>query len=270
MSVCVLVKVGEGLVLATDSASTVIGVPVLPNGNQGPQGVLKIFFTGKKLFQLGDLPVGIMSWGAGSFKERSIASLIEEFESTEEIKQINKKNVEIKKIADKLWDFLLRASDVFFPDVPKEGRPKTGIVIGGYTKQRFFPDEYSMNIPVTEPYKPRPEKDNEPNFGANWYGMTDAIVRFHHGRDDGVINILSKHGIDEDTIKKITEEISREIQYPVLFNAMPLQDAIHYAKFLIDLTIARYRFVLGAELCGGKVNLATITRKEGFREVNIE
>lgn len=269
MSICVLVKVGEGLVFATDSASTVGGAPVLPNGSQGPQGVIKIFYTGKKLFQLGELPVGVMAWGAGSFKDRTIASLVEEFESTKEITSIDdKEKVDIKEIADKLWHFMLKSSDKFYKKIPKNARPKTGLVIGGYSSDSFFPEEYAMTIPVKKPFRIRPnKKDETPDFGSNWYGMTDAIIRFHHGRDDRIFGILKKHSVDEETIKEIHDKIGKEIQYPILFNAMPLNDAIEYARFLVGLTIARFKFVAGAEICGGNIHIATITRKRGFEEV---
>lgn len=269
MSICVLIKVGEGLVFATDSASTVGGAPVLPNGSRGPQGVIKIFYTGKKLLQLGELPVGIMTWGAGSFKDRTIASLVEEFESTKEITLINsKEEVDIKEIANKLWNFVLEKSDKFFNNTPKKARPKTGLVIGGYSGDNFFPEEYAMTVPVKETFRIRPDKeDGGPNFGANWYGMTDAITRFHHGRDGRIFNILKKYGMEEEKIKEINKEIGKVVQYPILFNAMPLKDAIEYARFLVELTIARFRFVAGAEICGGDIHIATITRKSGFLEI---
>ena len=164
----------------------------------------------------------------------------------------------------------MAASDEFFTEVPPEGRPKTGIVVGGYTGQKFFPEEYTMHVPITKTYRPRPDKDGKPNFGANWYGMTDAIVRFHHGRDDRIFQIIRNHGISDEVLADIKEEIGRELQYPILFNAMPLGDAIEYARFLVELTIARFRYVVGAEVCGGKVNIAAITRKDGFNIVGGE
>ena len=45
---------------------------------------------------------------------------------------------------------------------------------------------------------------------------------------------------------------------------MPLGDAIAYAEFVVSLTIGRYRFAIGAELCGGPIDVAVITRADGF------
>jgi hypothetical protein len=265
MSVCVIVKVGEGLVLATDSASSIIGGPILPGGTPGPQGIIKIFFSGKKIFQVGNLPVGVMAWGAGSFKERSIASLIEEFESTEEIRKIEKRDdVDINDISNRLYQFLNNSSDKYFQSIPASSRPNTGIIVCGYSKLNFFPDISMLSIPHGGNNILRPDINGEPDFGANWYGLTDAINRFHHGRDDRIFEIIERQGVEKHSISTISETMNREIQYTVLFNAMPLVDAIQYARFLVDISIARYRFVAGPELCGGEVQLATITRKQGF------
>lgn len=265
MSVCVLVKVGEGLVLASDSASTVAGTPVTPDGQQGPQGVVKVFFNSTKIFQIRDLPVGILSWGAGSFQSRTVASLVEEFENLDDIKKIDRNILDVQILAEKLWDFMKNKSDELFGKMPIEGRPKTGLLISGYSKENFFPEEYRIIVPNQSVVRIRPDIDGKPDFGADWYGLTDAIVRFHHGRDDKIFNILQEIGVTSEVINKLKEIISQRIQYPVLFDAMPLGDAIEYAKFLVQLTIARFRFVIGAELCAGPVDLAVITRKEGFK-----
>ncbi|MCF7805825.1 MAG: hypothetical protein K9N46_15185 [Candidatus Marinimicrobia bacterium] len=264
MSVCVAVKVGEGLVFASDSATTVAGAPASSGGQQGPQGIVKVFYNATKIFQIDKLPVGVMTWGAGSFKARTIASLIEEFENQEEIKQLKASSLEVGDLAKTLWDFLNKKSDEFFSEIPKQARPQTGLILAGYSGDNFFPEEYLMAIPMQKPRRVREDVEGQPNFGANWYGMTDAIIRFHHGRADEITDILNELEIDSDTIDKFENRIQQDIQYKVLFHAMPLGDAIDYARFLIDLTIARFRFVVGAELCGGPVDIATITRKSGF------
>lgn len=264
MSVCILVKVGEGLVLASDSASTVSGAPRTAEGTVGPQGVVKIFYNATKMFQIGDLPVGVLSWGAGSFQARTIASLVEEFENTDEVKAISKENVNISDIAHAIRKFMVQKSDELFPDIPNKGRAKIGLIICGYSLKDFFPEEYVMIVPVEEPRRIRPPIDSKPDFGANWYGATDAIVRFHHGRDDRLSHILGQEGIEPDKIKKIEDNIRTNVQYTILFQAMSLKDAIDYAKFLVELTISRFKFVLGAEICGGPIDIATISRKEGF------
>jgi hypothetical protein len=264
MSVCVLVKVGEGLVLAADSASSIAGAPILPGGQPGPQGIIKLFFNATKIFQIGKLPLGILTWGAGSFQARNIASLVHEFENTKDISKLKKEDLIVQDVADELFKFMSKKSDEFFKDIPIPGRPKAGLILCGYSKDKFFPEEYIMTIPDLEPKRVRPDKGDKPDFGANWFGMIDAMHRFHHGYDNRLFDILKSNGISEADIEKIKNQIAREIEYQVIFNAMPLGDAIDYAKFAVEMTIARFRFAIGAELCGGDVDVATITKKDGF------
>ena len=60
MSVVIIVKVSEGLVLGADSASTLQGSVRGPNGNI-QQGVLKTFMNARKLLQIGDFPIGVLT-----------------------------------------------------------------------------------------------------------------------------------------------------------------------------------------------------------------
>jgi hypothetical protein len=48
---------------------------------------------------------------------------------------------------------------------------------------------------------------------------------------------------------------------------MPIQDAIDLARYLIELTIGFVRFSSGAPTVGGSVEIAAITKHEGFRWV---
>ena len=120
-------------------------------------------------------------------------------------------------------------------------------------------------VPTEKPRRLRPPMEGQPDFGANWYGLVDAVVRLHHGRDDRVFEILQSRGVDEKQLEQIKTDFSQNLQYPVLFTAMPLIDAVDYATYLIETTIGRYRFSVGAELCGGPIDVATISRKEGFQ-----
>ncbi len=255
MSICLLAKVPEGLVLATDSASTV--------GDPGPAGVLKVFFNATKVFQIRDLPVGVLTWGSGSFRARTVASLVDEFENTDEVRALEAPELDIRALTDQFWTFMCRKSEEIFPQIPLDSRPHSGFVICGYPGSEFFPEEYMVDVPTVGPRRLRPPIDGEPDFGVNWYGMTDAIERFHHGRDARLFDVLGNSGLTAQQADAVNAAVS-EFQYPVLFAAMPLGDAIDYVEFLVQMTINRYRFCVGAEICGGAIDIAAITRKDGF------
>jgi hypothetical protein len=48
---------------------------------------------------------------------------------------------------------------------------------------------------------------------------------------------------------------------------MPFQDALDLAEFMVDATIKMTRFVPGASIVGGPIELAGITKHEGFKWV---
>lgn len=267
MSICVLVKVPEGLVLAADSASSIEGGPVLPDGNPGPPGILKVFYGATKVNQIRNFPVGVMTYGVGSFKARTISSLIQEFGNREDVRSIddNVDELDVEKLSLAFWEFIKSKYDESFSEIPETNRPRCGFIISGYSRKDFFPEEYSLVLPQNGPTRLRPPKDNMPNFGANWFGLTDAIVRLHHGRDDRLFQILLDEGLDHAVVEKLKGVVSQHLQYPVPFWAMPISDAVDYAAFVVRTTIDRYKFVIGAPLCGGGIDIAKITRKEGFK-----
>jgi hypothetical protein len=139
------------------------------------------------------------------------------------------------------------------------------MLVSGYSSGQFFPEQWLFSIPgSTKPETIRPDVDGKPSFGANWYGLSDAIVRLHHGRDDQLIVKLAEHF---KVSKEEIMELTKELQYPVYFNGMPLQDAIDYATYLVNVAIGRFRFVIGAPLCGGEIDVAVITPNQ-FTWVN--
>lgn len=48
---------------------------------------------------------------------------------------------------------------------------------------------------------------------------------------------------------------------------MPIQDAIDLVEFLVDLTIKYSQFSPGATTVGGPIEIAAITKHEGFKWV---
>jgi hypothetical protein len=264
MSVVIVVKVSEGLVLAADSAASLMGKLGSPQGIQ--EGVLKTFYNAKKLIQIGDFPIGILTWGQAYIGARTIESLIREWEheygweSQKIFQEKNKSQYKVKGCTEKLQEYLKMKYNDEFKEIPIEQQPAIGLIVAGYSKGEFFPEIWRFIIPSDDkPVNQRPDINGKPNFGASWFGLTDAIVRLHFGRDDGIIKILSeKYNIAENEIRSLFEPF----QYPVPFAQMPLQDAIDYANYMINVVIGRYRFVLGPEFCGGEIDIAAITQKE--------
>lgn len=253
MSIAVSVKVGEGLVLGADSTTTL----------SSPEGVLNTYDYTRKLAQLKDYPIGIPHWGLNSLGPRNIQSLIAEFEHTLPPKEENSE-YKVERVAGDIFKFFKERYDKLFKKMPKKEKPLLGMQIAGFSDGEFFPEQYVFQLPLDENLvRIREDKpDGTPNFGANWYGQNDAIVRMYLGFDSRTGEFLKAKGIQE---KEIKEHFSK-LEYPVSFDGMPIQDAIDFVYWLIALVIGRFRFVLGPPTCGGEIDIAVVTHSD-FRWV---
>lgn len=273
MSICVSVKVSEGLVLAADSTAAIMGrVGPMP----AEAGILKTYDHVRKLSHIKDYPIGTLTWGAALIGARSVESLVREYEyglpslgeEEEKLKEHRMRNeaeraeeaaykYSVKQIAGGLLDHVSGYYEAEFADQPPEERPPLGILVSGYSSGRFFPEQWLIQFPApTELTEVRPDVDGKPDFGSNWFGLTDAIIRLHWGRDDSALGILAEHfNVTPEEVGRLLERL----QYVVLFDGMPLQDAIDYAVYLVNVVIGRFRFVVGAPLCGGEIDVAVIT-----------
>ena len=256
MTIAIAVKISEGLVLAADSASMVQGE--LKVEGQAPQrGVVQVYSHATKLTQVGEWPVGVVTWGVGQIGSRTIESHVQEYANG----LAEKQTIGVKQVADDLYAFISDRYKKAFGDQT----PQLGLHVAGYSPDVFFPEQYLLSFPSPDKdpvLNARPDNpDGSPAFGANWYGMTDAIVRLYSGFTLAMQALFPKGPPPAAQVKL------RQAAYPIIFDAMPLQDAIDFAAWLAEVTIGRFRFVAGAAAVLGPVDIAVITRHTGFKWV---
>lgn len=254
MTICVSVRIAEGLILAADSMVTIEGTINTPKGPK--EGVLQTFEFANKLTRIKDYPIGVMTWGVASISDRSIPSLIMEWEYGLNLRMLNA-GFTVKDMADELQGFIGERYDKSYPDTKK--RPRLGVFIGGYSDGRFFSEEFFCEWPNKIAWKKvRPDKaDGSPDFGANWFGQVDALNRLIHGYDKSGINELIKRGVEKEIVEKWIGDRVSEMQ--LVFDGMPIQDAVEFANYAVEVTIGRFRFSIGVPVCGGNVDIAVIT-----------
>lgn len=267
MTICVSVQVSEGLVLAADSTAAIEG-----QLGDGRHGVLKTYDHMRKLIRVNDYPTGVLTWGTAHVGTRTVGSLIREFEYTlpslqeeeEKCKERRMRGEEpepytysVREITKGLVEFIGERYREEFSSRPEKSQPLLGLLVSGYSSNQFFPEQWLVEIPLRPDLRElRPDINGKPNFGANWFGMTDAIIRLHWGRDEQALSVLSERfGVSREEVHEALEPF----QYPVIFEGMPLQDAIDYATYVVNVVIGRFRFVVGAPLCGGAIDVAVIT-----------
>ena len=265
MSVVIAVKVSEGLVLGADSAATLHGKITTPQGVQ--EGVLKTYFNARKLLQIGEFPIGVLTWGTSFIGSRTVESVVREWEydnhwwSEETYHGHHSDEFAVRKCAEELCEHASRFYSDEFGELPRQDRPVIGFLVAGYSQMGFFPEVWRFVLPPDcegQVHNQRPDQNGKPDFGASWFGATDAIVRLHFGRDEQAIGIISeKFEISRD---EVTEAL-KPLQYQIPFPVMPLQDAIEYSNYMLNVAVGRYRHVIGSELCGGKIEIAAITQQ---------
>lgn len=236
MTIVVAVKVNDGLVLAVDSAVAVHGGPA-----GQPPGVLKTYDYGRKLSHIKDYPIGTLSWGISLLGSRTIESLINEYEfSLPRASDEDAQGFKVREIADNLRTFLLERYEAQYGPLSPGSQPSLGVLVSGYSDGAYFPEQYLFEFPATPDLQVRrPDKENgEPDFGVDWFGLTDAITRLIKGADPRLREALAER------LQVSTEEawqLLAQFEYPIAFEGMPLQDAIDLAVYLVEMTIGRYR-----------------------------
>ena len=258
MSIVASVKVYDGIVLGAESMTQLIG-----EIGPGQLGLIKTYPNAKKLFQIGKFPIGALTYGAGNIGNSSMESMVAQFGKSlngEELKPFT-----VEGIAKRLLEFMRKAYDERFATVPVEKRPALGLYVAGYGSE---PDpgpgsEWEFVLPADS--VPRPSRPDN-TFGASWRGVSIPFSRLYFGHDPRVFEILQKQlGLSQDKIKELQTQLTTLLVAPVVFDGMPLNDAIGFCKFILETTIGQATYEKGAASCGGPLQIAVITREDGFQ-----
>jgi hypothetical protein len=252
VTICVSVRVAEGLVMAADSVVMLAGDIPTPTGVQ--RQMLQTFEYATKVARVKEYPMGVMTWGLGSISARSIQSLVMEFEY--EYRGAPADTFGVRTVADDLLQFIVTRYDAAYP-APTQDQT-LGLFVGGYSAKEFFSTQYSCELPGQRTWQPvRPDRpDGSPDFGLNWYGLGDALQRLFLGFDTAALQKLVDRGVDPTVIQAWIN--AGEPALPLVFDGMPIQDAVDFAQYAANVVIGRWRFGPGAPLVGGAVDIAVI------------
>jgi len=268
MTIAVALKIDDGLVLASDSAST-----LLDSENR----VLNVYNNANKVFNLiKGLPIGAITWGAGSIGRASISTLVKDlrrrFDGSDAAHQDWKIRPENYQIADIAEQFRRYMFDEQYATHFKSWKdpPVLGFIVAGYSSDGVFGEKFLVCSPPTggpcTAIKPVNPGDTA---GIHWSGQPEAISRLVEGVSPMLGDVLKTNlGVPDAEVPNALAVIKGVLAASgIVQPAMPIQDAIDLARFLVDLTINYARFCDGAQVVGGPVEVAVITKHEGFRWV---
>jgi len=217
-----------------------------PAGRPGP---VKTYSNARKLFQVNDLSIGVMTWGIGNLGARSAQSLLREFGS------ILPKERDVQSVAEALYKFFNSGYKDHFGDASEA---TMGFYVAGYAPDAPLAEEWEFNLPQDEEIRQvRPGE----MFGSSWRGVGLPFTRLYFGRDPRILHDLKTKGVPEEVI----DEVANRYTTPVNYDSMPVQDAINFVKFILETTIGVAAFELGpAPACGGPLQIATVLPDDGF------
>lgn len=267
MTIAISLKVHEGIVLASDSASTVVG--------QGPTGpiAINVYNNANKIFNLlKGAPIGASTWGAGAIGQASIATLVKDLrrrfsglEPDYRSWTIQPSTYRIERVAEQVREFIYEEHyQNSFSDWP--AKPDLGMFVVGYSANAMLPEEYQIDIMNNGECGPPRLLRPVGQAGMTWNGQIEAVTRLVCGFAPALPNVLSQHlGIPPDRAEATTQVLQAALNPNLIQDSMPLQDAIDLAEFLTDAAIQFSRFAPGASVVGGPIEIAAISKHEGFR-----
>jgi hypothetical protein len=261
VTVAVAVKVFDGIVLAADSATTL----ELSNGSA------QVYNNANKVFHLHrQHPVAAMTWGLGNVGDASISTLAKDLrlrlmgldQNYEEWGLGDSYTVE--EIAERLVEHFhpLYAADHGQNPNP----PFLGFLVAGYSSGQAQAEAW--RIVMSSPTETPIPVLEIPQDVAGWasYAQPQATLRLFRGIDPDLAAAMHAK-LDPAEWAKIEPLITIGNHQPA-HPAMPLGDAIALAKFLVEVTAGYSHFLLGPDTVGGPVEVASMSRHEGFKWIS--
>ena len=267
MTIAVALQVGDGLILGADSASTLVGAG----------GVVNVYFSAEKIVNLyKGLPIGMVTYGLGGLRSRSVAALArdlrERLGGASDSLRIVHGSYTMELVAQNLRQFFY--TELYQPEYPKyrpdqQGNPapyfdQMGFLVGGYSANTAQPELWAVDILADGTCGPPSLIFGQNISGVEARGQPDALVRLIRGGSEPVVAGLVGSGIPEEEARKFLESLPVA---PLVQPAMPIQDAIDLVQYLIEVTVGFVRFAPGPPTVALPIDIVAITRHEGFRWV---
>ncbi|MGD0999391.1 MAG: hypothetical protein ABSA67_01720 [Candidatus Brocadiia bacterium] len=260
MTIAISLKVNDGVILAADSATS---IPA-PGGQ-----IINVYNNANKIFNLKKgHPVGAVAWGLGSIGQASITTLAKDFRyelTSGSLSSLISEGYTVERIATEFLAFLKKKHDEQPPEW-RQNSPPLGLYVVGYSSNKDYAEEWQIQIAADKATGPtRIRKPDE--MGVTWGGDGRTLYRLLLGYDIQLPAQLVVAGIASEQVNKVMPVIAKAITWPFVFPAMPIQDAIDLAEFLVYATAQCARFGPGAPIVGGPIEIAAITKHEGFKWV---
>lgn len=260
MSLGIVIKVPEGLVLAAESRITLTAHMDTPQGKQQ----LPVYFdNATKLLSFSEpnKTVGAVTYGQaviGLTNPRTAASFIPEFEAS-----LPKERLSVFDFAEKISEFYLKQWNLSMPPIEKIGNiPNMTFVVAGFNEDEVYGEVYVIDIPR----QPKPlarSKNNE--FNITFGGQQEVVSRIIMGHDLRLPAVLkSELNLTPEQTTKFNKIINK-FGLPIPLEVLALQDGIDLAYFFIKTTIDAQKLSVTLRGVGGAIDVAIIKRNKDLQ-----
>jgi len=263
VSLGIVFKGPEGIVLAADSRVT-----LSTEQQAGANKVLShsTFDNATKLLKInGQEFVGVVTYGLGAVGQkepRTPHSFIPEFEEELYNGKEKKTRLSVENFSKKLSEFFMNQWTKIMPK--NYSGPDIHFLVGGYNSK----DPYGKIFEFTIPSKSKPIETNKDVFGVKWGGQLEYTNRLIKGFDPKALQLVKDFlKLSDKQTGDLLNHLEGNLSLPIPYQFLPLQDCVDLSIFLIRTTIQLQTFTVGVRGVGGAIDVATITRTDGFSAI---
>ena len=256
MSLGIAFKGPEGIVLAADSRVTLTGQR--PNSNLLVEAH---YDNATKLLKVrGQDFAGAVTYGLGALGDReprTAHSYLPEFET----ELAAEKRLPVEEFATRLGEFFQHQWNA--TNTPAGADPMV-FLVGGFDEG----DAYGRVFELAVPNAPTPVEKSANDFGITFGGQAEIAGRLLNGYDPQLENLVKANvHLNPAQTANLRQKVLQRLAMPIPYQFLPLQDCVDLAIFLIKTTATLQGWAAGARGVGGAIDVATVTRTDGFRAI---
>lgn len=263
MTIVVALKVGDGLVMGADSASTLIGA----------DGYHNSYFNAEKLIHLKGFPVGALTFGLGALDNRSVSSLANVLkrriiDKGDPAWSLDPSSFSVEEVVDRFQSFfhdelyVKEFANRPLPDEAHAHKEVMGFFIGGYSSGQESSEIWRLLLTRGGAQKEKVVGPDSP-WECAWEGVREPIQRILFGYSNTIVHRLTSAGVDRQDAEQMLASME-----PLVNGTMPIQDAADFVQYLVEVTCGYVRFAPGHATVAKPIDLAAITKYNGFKWIS--
>lgn len=248
MTIAITLKVNDGVVFAADSALTI--------SKYGEKGATRVYYNTHKVFKLSDNPpTGVVICGCGIIGSSSMADIINNIRG-----KLESTHNTVESIAE---FFKVNVNNLYSTAFSDWTEPeKLTCFIAGYCNSEIH--EYVITIDKEQcTFLKRADRS------ALFYtGESESIARLIKGYSPTLIDILTEilnSFQGGEPLIQLIRLLDNELPAKFIVPGMPIHDAIGLCRFLVQTSIDYAKFSRGPQTVGGPIEIAAITKHDGFK-----